>query len=135
MSRVFMLDTDTSSFVIKGNSPRIDARLRKLDVMQVCISAVTRAELRFGVQRLPGATRLASEVARFLSGIHALPWDEVAADEFAGVRADLERNGRPIGSMDTMIAAHAKAVGAILVTNNQKHFGLVKGLVIESWAV
>src|SRR5215471_8636975 len=102
-----MLDTNTASYVIKGNTPAIDARLRKLDVMQVCISAITRVELRFGV-RLSGATRLAAEVERFLSGVHTLAWDEVAADQFAEVRADLERAGTPIGSMDTMIAAHAK---------------------------
>src|ERR1700722_4308152 len=123
-----MLDTDTSSYVIKGNAPNVDAHLRDLDVLQVCISAVTRAELRFGVRRLSGATRLAAEVEKFLSGVHTLAWDEVAADQFAEVRADLERGGTPIGSMDTMIAAHAKAINAVLVTNNVKHFRRVKGL-------
>jgi tRNA(fMet)-specific endonuclease VapC len=131
---LFMLDTNTASYVIKGNLPGIDARLRKLDAMQVCISAVTRAELRFGVRRLLSATRLATEVEKFLSGVHTLAWDEVAADQFAEVRADLERGGTPIGSMDTMIAAHAKAIDAVLVTNNVKHFRRVKGLVIENWA-
>jgi tRNA(fMet)-specific endonuclease VapC len=131
---LYMLDTDISSYVIKGNSPKIDAHLRDLDVLQVCISAVTRAELRFGVRRLPRATRLAAEVEKFLSGVHTLPWDEAAADQFAEVRADLERVGAPIGSMDTMIAAHAKALDAILVTNNVKHFGMVKGLAIANWA-
>ncbi len=128
-----MLDTDTASYAIRGNAPEIDARLRSLDVMEVCISAVTRAELRFGVRRLRGAKRLAAEVERFLSGVHTLPWDEMAADEFADVRADLERGGTPIGSMDTMIAAHAKAIDAILVTNNVRHFRLVKGLAVENW--
>jgi len=129
-----MLDTDTSSYVIKGNSPAVDARLRSLDVMQVCISAVTRAELRFGVRRLRGTNRLAAEVEKFLAGVHTLPWDEVAADQFAEIRDDLERAGTPIGSMDTMIAAHAKALDAVLVTNNLKHFRLVQGLSVENWA-
>jgi tRNA(fMet)-specific endonuclease VapC len=129
-----MLDTDTSSYVIKGNAPNIDAHLRDLDVSQVCISAVTRAELRFGVRRLRRAARVAAEVERFLSGIHTLPWDEAAADQFAEVRANLDRVGTPIGSMDTMIAAHAKALDAVLVTNNVKHFGMVKGLAIANWA-
>ena len=128
-----MLDTNTASYVIKGNAPAIDARLRKLDVMQVCISAITRAELRFGVRRLPAATRLAAQVEKFLSGVHTLAWDEAAADQFAEVRTDLESGGTPIGSMDTMIAAHAKAINAILVTNNVKHFRRVKGLAIENW--
>lgn len=129
-----MLDTNTASYVIKGNAPAIDGHLRKLDLMQVCISAITRAELRFGVRRLPSATRLAAEVEKFLSGVHTLAWDEVAADEFAEVRADLERGGIPIGSMDTMIAAHARAINAVLVTNNVKHFRRVKGLAVENWA-
>lgn len=129
-----MLDTDTSSFVIKGSHPDIDAHLRRLDVREVCISAVTRAELRFGVRRLPGAHQLAARVERFLSGIHTLPWDEIAADQFADVRANLERSGTPIGIMDTMIAAHAKAINAILVTNNERHFRQVTGLAVENWA-
>ena len=129
-----MLDTDIASYVIKGNSPKVDAHLCSLDVRQVCISAVTRAELRFGVRRLRRASHLTVEVERFLSGIHTLPWDEVAADHFADVRTDLERSGTPIGSMDTMIAAHAKSVNATLVTNNIKHFQLVSGLSIENWA-
>lgn len=129
-----MLDTDTASYVIKGNAPRIDAHLRGLDLMQVCISAITRAELRYGARRLPRANRLSAEIEKFLSAVTTLPWDEVAADQFADVRADLERRGTPIGSMDTMIAAHAKAINATLVTNNVKHFRLVKGLTIENWA-
>jgi tRNA(fMet)-specific endonuclease VapC len=129
-----MLDTNTASHVIKGTAPAIDAHLRKLDVMQVYISAVTRAELRVGVRRLPSATRLAAQVEIFLSGFHTLAWDETAADQFAEIRADLERGGPPIGTMDTMIAAHAKALNVILVTNNVKHFRRVKGLAVENWA-
>jgi tRNA(fMet)-specific endonuclease VapC len=132
VSDLFMLDTNTASYVIKGTAPAIDAHLRKLDVMQVCISAVTRAELRFGVRRLPNTTRLALQVEKFLSRAHILPWDETAADQVAEVRADLERGGTPLGNMDTMIATHAKALNAVLVTNNSKHFRRVKGLAIET---
>lgn len=136
-----MLDTDIVSYAIKGEFPSVEAHMRRLDVMQVCISAVTRGELRFGVRRLRdatrdttrGANRLAAEVEGFLSTIHTLPWDEIAADEFAEVRAELERGGTPIGVMDTMIAAHAKSIGATLVTNNVKHFHKVKGLTVENW--
>lgn len=83
--------------VIKNGIPALEARLRRLDVMQVCISAVTRAELRFGVRRLSGATRLAAEIERFLSGVHTLPWDEIAADEFGEVGAYLERVDNWVG--------------------------------------
>jgi tRNA(fMet)-specific endonuclease VapC len=129
-----MLDTNAASYVIKDTAPAIDAKLRELDVMQVCISAVTRAELRFGVRRLKNATRLAAQVEKFLAGVHTLAWDETAADQFAEVRTDLERGGTPIGIMDTMIAAHAKAVNAVLVTNDVKHFRRVRGLAIQNWA-
>jgi tRNA(fMet)-specific endonuclease VapC len=128
-----MLDTDIASYAIKGECPSVEAHLRRLDVMQVCISAVTRGELRFGVRRMRGASRLASEVEGFLSTVHTLAWDEIAADEFAEVRAELERGGTPIGVMDTLIAAHAKSIGATLVTNNLKHFHKVKGLSVENW--
>ena len=128
-----MLDTDTASYVIKGTFPEIDAHLRFLDISRVCISAVTRAELRFGVQRLTGATRLAAALEQFFSAVHTLAWDETAADHYVQVRTDLERGGTPIGSMDTMIAAHALSSGAALVTNNVKHFRLVKGLAVENW--
>jgi tRNA(fMet)-specific endonuclease VapC len=128
-----MLDTDVASCAIKGNAPEIDARLRMLDVSQVCVSAVTRAELRFQVRRLAGATRLAASVERFLSGIDTLPWDEDAADRFAEVRALLEKGRIPIGILDTMIAAHALSAGAVLVTNNSRHFRRVKDLAVENW--
>jgi tRNA(fMet)-specific endonuclease VapC len=128
-----MLDTDTASYAIKG-IPAVDAYLRNADARQLCISSVTRAELRFGVRRLRNAKKLEAKVEAFLNGIHTLPWDEDAADRFADVRANLERSGTPIGVMDTMIAAHALAIKATLVTNNVKHFKLVKGLSLENWA-
>lgn len=129
-----MLDTDIASYVIKGKSPTVDSHLSKVAVGHVCISAVTRAELRFGVRRLPKAHRLGAEVERFLSGIRTLPWDETAADTFAEVRARLERHGTPIGVMDTMIAAHALAVPAILVTNNTGHFRRIPNLKLDNWS-
>ncbi len=129
-----MLDTDTSSYLIKGKAPRVDSRLRQLDVMQVCISSITRAELRFGVRKLNRATRLAFEVDRFLNGVFTLSWDDAAADEYAEVRTQLEQKGTPIGAMDMMIAAHARAIDATLVTNNIKHFRYVQGLALENWA-
>ena len=129
-----MLDTDVASYVIKGTAPAIDKRLSRLDTAQVCISAITRAELRFGARRIQNAFRLAAEVEKFLMGVGTVAWDEAAADKFAEVRVNLERVGTPIGAFDTMIAAHAMAAKVTLVTNNEKHFRLVKGLAVENWA-
>lgn len=114
--------------------PAIDAHLRSVDVRQVCVSAVTRGEVRFGARRLSNAKRLQAEVEKFLNRVRTLAWDEDAADRFAEVKAGLERSGTPIGVMDTMIAAHALSVGATLVTNNTRHFERVKGLNLENWA-
>jgi len=135
VSVLYMLDTDTSSYVIRGRNPILDSKLSRIAVGAVCISAVTRAELRFGVhRRLPHSPRLAAEVERFLTGMHTLAWDEAAADAFAHVRAGLEAKGNPIGVMDMMIASHAVAVSAVLITNNTRHFNPVAGLRVENWA-
>lgn len=130
---IYLLDTDMASYVIKGASQTLDVKLSRQRPGSVFISSVTRAELRFGVRRLANAHKLASEVARFLAAVPTLPWDERAADAFADMRAILERAGTPIGVMDTMIASHALATGAVLVSNNLRHFRRVKNLAIENW--
>ena len=129
-----MLDTDTASYVIRGGRPRLDARIAAVPMGDVCISVITRAELLYGLRRRPGAERLARLVGAFLSRVRAVGWDEAAADRFASVAADLDLAGRRIGPFDTMIAAHALAIGATLVTNNTAHFSRVSGLAIENWS-
>ena len=134
MSRRFMLDTDVASYLIRGQSLSRVAALEDVPPQLTCISAVTRGELRFGVARNPTAHRLARAVTHFLDGIETLSWDTAAADRYAIVRADLERRGRPIGALDQMIAAHALAADAILITRNTRHFVQVDGLQILAWA-
>lgn len=129
---LYMLDTNTASASMRGNAG-IDERLLRLDPGQWCISAVTRAELRYGVALKPEATRLAGVVDAFLQATATLPWTEDAADAHGALRAKLRRAGTPIGDFDEMIAAHALAVGAVLVTGNVRHFQQVDGLVIENW--
>jgi tRNA(fMet)-specific endonuclease VapC len=133
MSERFLLDTDICSFIIKGTHPHIDAQLRELSPEQTLISAVTRAELRFGLAKRPDAIRLASLVERFLNTVITLPWDAAVADTYGLVRARLEKAGTPIGEHDTMIAAHALAMNLILVTNNVAHFQRVEGLRRITW--
>jgi len=129
-----MLDTDVTSYLIKGSHPLLERRLAQIPVTQVCISAVTRGELRHGAARLPRATRLAAEVERFVSGITVLPWDAAAADSYGPIRAELERKGQPIGNLDTLIAAHAVAANVTLVTNNRREFQRVSGLRLANWS-
>jgi tRNA(fMet)-specific endonuclease VapC len=128
----YLLDTNTASYVIKGNIPRIRERLLKVPMAQLAISAVTEAELLFGAARKPEAVRLKVAVQEFLLRVEALPWDSKAARHYADVRATLERDRKPMGNIDMMIAAHALAVEAILVTNDRAFRRLGK-LKLEDW--
>lgn len=129
----YLLDTDTASYSIRGSSPALDARIAKAASRDVAISVITRAELLFGMEKRGNPRGLARVVQAFLERMTILPWDNAAADAFAKVRAQLERQGTPIGFADTMIGAHAIALKAALVTNNLKHFQNVKGLTLENW--
>lgn len=130
---LYMLDTDTVSFLIRGRTPALDARLAAAKPKSLCISAVTRGELLYGLQLKDGAHRLAQLVDQVLQRVACLPWDDAAAMHFARIAATLHKAGTPIGSMDAMIAGHAAAVGAVLVTNNGRHFKRVAGLPVENW--
>ena len=129
---LYLLDTHVASAAIRGVAA-IDARLVQLDPAHWCISAITRSELRHGVALRPAATRLAQHVEAFLQAASTAPWDEEAADRHGRLRAHLRVRGTPIGEVDTMIAAHALSLGAVLVTENVQHFRCVEGLAIESW--
>jgi tRNA(fMet)-specific endonuclease VapC len=132
MAARYLLDTNTASYIIKGSVPQMRHRLVKVPMAQVAISVVTEAELRFGVARRPDATRLKIAVEEFLLRVESLPWDSESAREYAQVRALLERAGAPMGNLDMMIAAHALAIEAILVTSD-RDFRRVKGLQIADW--
>lgn len=133
MMALYMLDTDAVSYLVRGKTPTLDARVASVPPGQVCISAVTRGELLYGLKLKDGAHRLAQVVEQFLSRVRCLPWDEAAATHFAIVAADLHKAGTPIGSMDAMIAGHAISAGAVLVTNNGRHFERVAGLNALNW--
>jgi tRNA(fMet)-specific endonuclease VapC len=130
---VYLLDTDTCGYAMRGAAIALDTRLAKAEPQALAISAVTRAELMFGLEKRGNPKPLTRLVMSFLEHMPVLPWDTAAADRFAKLRAALERAGTPIGLMDSMIAAHALALGAILVTNNQKHFQKVATLKLENW--
>lgn len=130
-SRRFMLDTNIVSAYIKGN-PMVDDRLSELTPDEWCISVVTRAELRYGIE-LSASTRLQRLVDDFLMLAPTLAWDSAAADAYGRLRAWLRKAGTPIGPLDEMIAAHAMSAGLELVTNNTKHFEKVPGLEIRDW--
>lgn len=128
----YLLDTNTASYIIKGNVPRVRERLLRVPMAQVAVSTVTEAELRFGVAKKPEAKGLATAVEEFLLRVDILPWDSEAAKNYAAIRVAAERAGRPMGNLDMMIAAHAVAAEAVLVTHDAV-FRRVKGLELEDW--
>ena len=129
----YLLDTNTASYVIKGNVPDVRERLIRLAPTDVFISVITEAELRFGVLRRRDATKLEILVEEFLKFVEIKSWDSAAARHYAELRATLERDGQPMGNLDMMIAAHALALGAALATSDRV-FGRVNGLKVENWA-
>jgi tRNA(fMet)-specific endonuclease VapC len=132
MSSRYLLDTNTASYIIKGNVPRVRERLLKVPMSQVLISAVTEAELLFGAARKREAVRLKTAIDEFLLRVDSLPWDSNAARRYADVRAAFEIAGTPMGNLDMMIAAQALAEEAVLVTNDRS-FRRLKELRIEDW--
>lgn len=131
---LYMLDTDTASHIIKGRSPGIEAKLVDILPSMVCISVMTRAELLYGLKRLPADHRLHLAVLQFLKTVRVPAWDAEAADWYASVRHQLITTGQPIGELDMMIAAHSLSAGAVLVTNNVRHYERIEApLILENW--
>ncbi len=128
----YLLDTNMASYVIKGNVPPVREKLLKMPMAEVGISAVTEAELLFGVARKPEAARLKLAVDEFLLRVEILPWDSAAARQYAMLRSTLEDSGNPMGNMDMLIAAQALAAPAVLVTHDRV-FQRVKHLKVEDW--
>lgn len=129
----YLLDTNTVSYIIKGNRPRVRERLLKVAMAEVGISVITEGELRFGLARKPDATQLKVVVDEFLLRVEVLPWDSEAAKQYANIRAALENIGEPMGNLDLMIAAQVLALRTVLVTSDAV-FRRVKGLKIEDWS-
>ena len=132
MSRRFMLDTDTCSFLIRGGDARLQSQVRK-HAGSLCVSAMTAAELRYGALK-KGSPRIMESVSFLLDLLPSVPWGEDAAERYAEIRVALESAGTPIGHIDMLIAASALAEGCVLVSHNTAHFSRVPGLVIEDWS-
>jgi tRNA(fMet)-specific endonuclease VapC len=126
-----MLDTNTASWLMKGH-PNVLARLAAETPERICLSAVTEAELLYGVARRPEARKLRAAADELLAAIDVLPWTSATARRYATIRADLERRGGPLGALDLMIAANAVEHDAMLVTSDRA-FGAVPWLRVEDW--
>jgi tRNA(fMet)-specific endonuclease VapC len=131
----YMLDTDTCSYVMKRSSLPVLRRLRAVPVTDVCMSVITKSELLYGVEVSPRRTQDAAALAAFLPYVEVLDFSDDAARHHAEIRADLKKRGALIGANDLFIAAHARSLGLVLVTNNTAEFRSVKGLASENWTL
>lgn len=129
---VYLLDTKTASHIIRKDNQAVDRRRARVAMADQAVSAVTEGELRSGAARVPQAVRLRATIEEYLLDVTVLPWDSNAAREYGELGAALEREGRTMGSLDMMIAAHALALGATLVSSDSA-FKRIKKLKVEDW--
>ncbi|MBU6503851.1 MAG: type II toxin-antitoxin system VapC family toxin [Burkholderiales bacterium] len=129
----WMLDTNMVSYALKGTYPAVRAQMARRPPAALCISAVTQSELLYGVAKNPAATRIKGVVDEFLRWVEVLDWSAGVAAAHGALRADLERRGVGLGAFDLMIAAHALALDAVLVSNDRA-FAQVPGLKLDNWA-
>ena len=135
MTRLYMLDTNTVSYILNGRSAEARRRLSSLGSDEVaCISAITEAELWYGLERISGGDRRRNALRVFLDRMQVLPWGRDEAAAYGTFRAKQEAIGRPLGPLDTEIAAHAIAIGAVLVTSGAAFQHAVGIPAIETWA-
>lgn len=129
----YMLDTNIIIYAKCNRPEEVLKRFRKYSPEEMCISAITFAELEYGVEKSmkPEQNRIA--LMLFLSNIEIMPFDGRAAAEYGKIRSNLEKRGELIGSNDMLIAAHAKALDLTLITNNTREFERVEGLKIKNW--
>ena len=132
---MWLLDTNICIYLIKRQPERVLQRLRALDISTVGVSSITVAELQYGVAKSSRPEPNALALAALLAPLDVLAFDDGAAAVYGVVRAELERVGTPIGSMDLLIAAQALALGRTVVSNNTREFSRVTGLKVENWAV
>ena len=128
----YMLDTNILSDLIKNPQGRAARRIAKVGETSVCTSIIVAAELRYGCAK-SGSAKLRKAVEDLLGEIDVLPFEVPADSDYGAIRASLESAGTPIGGNDLLIAAHAKALGATIVTANREEFRRVRDVKVENW--
>ena len=129
----YLLDTNICIYLINKKHESLISRLKKGMKSGVGLSSITLSELEYGVQKSQRPQENAVNLMRFLLPFDILSYDEKAAEAYGIIRADLEKRGKVIGNMDMLIAAHAKSLDTILVTNNEKEFCRIPHLRVENW--
>ena len=129
----YMLDTNICIYLIRQKPIQVIRRLREQDLTEVGISSVTLSELEYGVQKSQQQARNRIALTAFLGPLEVVAYDDRAAQRYGLIRSVLEGQGRPIGPLDMLIAAHALAMDCTLVTNNTDEFSRVPELRLENW--
>jgi tRNA(fMet)-specific endonuclease VapC len=127
-----MLDTNVISELMKNPRGKAAKRIARVGEDNICTSIIVAAELRYGCAK-KGSERLLKSVEDLLTEIDVLPFESPADAEYGNIRSELESAGQPIGANDLLIAAHAMAVNATIVTANIDEFRRVRGLKVENW--
>ncbi len=130
----YLLDTNICIYIIKKQPVKVFNRLRKYSIGDVAISSITVAELEYGAAKSSRPEQNRNALIAFLSPLEILSFDDLAALHYGDIRSYLEKTGKTIGSMDMLIAAHARSIPLILVTNNTNEFSRVPELRVEYWA-
>jgi tRNA(fMet)-specific endonuclease VapC len=130
----YLLDTNIISDLIRNPQGKAAKRIAEVGEDNVCTSIIVAAELRYGCARR-GSKRLLKAIEDLLGEVSVLPFDIPADAEYGGIRSELEAAGTPIGGNDLLIAAHAHAIGATIVTANADEFKRVRGLNVENWLI
>jgi len=128
---IYMLDTDTISHVVRKH-PQVIKKLIKHEDDEICISAVTNAELFYGLEKKK-SQRLFTEVRSIIGKCTIVDFNASQSELYGKIRVELEKSGVPLGDMDLLIASAAISTGAILVTHNTKHFSRIEALKVEDW--
>jgi tRNA(fMet)-specific endonuclease VapC len=131
---IYLIDTDTCIYLMRKASAALAEKVQTVPLRRQVISAVTFAELSYGVQASAASKRKQNQAVLDSLALHltVLDWPREAASHYADIRRDLKKRGAQLGAADLMIAAHARAMGATVVTTNTQDFGRVKGLQVEN---
>ena len=130
---VFMLDTNICIYIIKKKPTRVLDRFKKVEISEITISSITLSELLYGVSKSSKPEQNLMALTQFVAPLEILPYSDEAAKYYGDLRAHMEKQGNPIGSLVMLIAAHALSISGTLVTNNEKEFNRVPNLKIENW--
>ena len=128
-----ILDTNICIYIIKKKPIQVINKLRMFSISDMGISSITLSELEYGIAKSSRPDQNRDALNNFLAPLEIIPYDDRAAFHYGEIRTYLERIGEPIGSMDMLIAAHARSLAGILVTNNSREFGKIPQLQLENW--